>query len=370
MVPIERLVRGSKLDPYKEQVEAWVSKDQLYNCVTMFDRLRPMGYDGGLTILKDFVHPLRPPKGGRFPVQRYETVPGEQMQIDWGTFMYESDGVRRKIYGMTAVLSYSRMRYIVFSKRCDTASLIRAIQGALEYFGGLPRTILSDRMKSVLLTVEDGTLIWNSVYADFLAAIGVAPRVCRSRTPQTKGKVERSIRVIKESFWPGVRFEDVGDLNRQAMRWCEARNGRIHRTTHERPVERHVRENLSPLPKDYAWERFRSEPRRVSWDGFVSFDGVLYGLPSVPLMVGDTVDVTYGNEEILVWYKGQLVVRHAVRHESGTTVWHEDQFKTILPVAESRRTLAPVGYHVPAIEAPRRSLSEYDALFCAQEVTS
>ena len=118
----------------------------------------------------------------------------------------------------------------------------------------------------------------------------------------------------------------------------------------------------------YAWERFRSEPRRVTWDGFISFDGVLYGLPSEPLTAGDLVDVTYRDHEILVWYKGQLIVRHRVRHESGTTVWHADQFKTIPPAAESRRLPAPVGYQVPSIEAPRRSLTEYDDLFKVREV--
>lgn len=367
-VPAVRLPRTSKLDSYKDQVRSWVEDDRLLNCMTMLERLRTMGYTGGLTVLKEFVSPLRPPKGGRRPVLRYETGPGEQMQIDWATFTYESNGVRRRIYGMTTLLSYSRMRHIVFSKRCDTASLIRGIQDALEYFGGLPRTILSDRMKSVLLSVEDGTLIWNSIYADFLASIGVVPRVCRPRTPQTKGKVERSIRVIKESFWPGVRFVDLGDLNEQAMAWCQARNQRVHRTTHARPAQRLLQETLRPLPRDYAWERFRSECRRVTWDGFISFDGVLYGLPSDPLTAGAMVDVTYRDQEILVWYQGRLIVRHAVRQESGTTVWHPDQFKTILPVAESRRIRAPLGYQVPELEAPRRLLSEYDDLFSAREV--
>ena len=367
-VPAARPPRTSKLDPFKDQVRSWVKNDRLLNCVTMLERLRPMGYTGSLTVVKDYVRPLRPPKGGRRPVLRYETEPGDQMQIDWGTFTYEADGVRRRIYGMTAILSYSRMRYVVFSKRCDTASLIRGIQDALEYFGGLPRTILSDRMKSVLLSVEDGTLIWNSVYADFLAAIGIVPRVCRPRTPQTKGKVERSIRLIKESFWPGVRFVDPGDLNEQAMAWCQARNQRVHRTTHARPVQRLPEEGLRPLPKEYAWERFRSECRRVTWDGFISFDGVLYGLPSEPLTAGTMVDVTCRDQEILVWYRGQLIVRHAVRQESGATVWHPDQFTTILPVAESRRVPAPLGYQIPALEAPRRVLSEYDDLFSAREV--
>jgi len=367
-VPAKRAGRRSKLDPYKDQIQTWVEKDGLLDCTTMLGRLRASGYDGGVTILRDYVHPMRPPKGGHQLVQRYETDPGKQMQIDWGTFMYEVDGKRKKVYGMTAIMSHSRARFVLYSKRCDTASLIRAIMDALEYFGGLPETILSDRMKSVLVRVEDGQLIWNSVYADFLSAIGVAPRVCRPRTPQTKGKVERSIRIIKESFWPGVRFTDIADLNEQVFAWCEVRNARVHRTTHERPVLRLKEENLHALPKGYAWERFRSERRRVTWDGFISFDGVLYGLPSKPLTAGDVVDVTCQGQEIQVWYRGQFVVRHAVRQESGTTVWHPEQFKNVLPVNESRRCLSPVGYQIPATQAPRRMLSDYDKIFGAGEV--
>ncbi len=366
--PAIRAGRQSKLDPYKDQIKTWVEKDGLFDCTTMLERLRASGYTGGVTILRNYVHPMRPPSGGHQLVQRYETEPGKQMQIDWGTFNYDVDGARKKVYGMTAILSHSRSRFTLYSKRCDTSSLIRAIMDALEYFGGLPETILSDRMKSVLVRVEDGELIWNSVYADFLAAIGVSPRVCRPRTPQTKGKVERSIGIIKESFWPGIRFTDIDDLNEQVYAWCEARNNRIHRTTHERPVERLKEEILRALPEEYAWERFRSERRLVSWDGFVSFDGVLYGLPSEPLTAGGVVDVSCRGKEIQIWYRGQFVIEYVVRAESGTTVWHPDQFKNVLPAHESRRTLSPVGYQVPAIETPRRMLSDYDTIFGAGEV--
>ena len=366
--PAKRPVRSSKLDPYKDQIEKWVEKDGLLDCTTMLQRMRSSGYTGGVTILRDYVHSMRPPRGGHQLVQRYETEPGKQMQIDWGTFMYERDGARKKMYGMTAIMSHSRSRFALYSKRCDTASLIRAIMNALEYFGGLPETILSDRMKSVLVRVEDGELIWNSVYADFLAAISVAPRVCRPRTPQTKGKVERSIGIIKDSFWPGVRFTDIDDLNEQVFAWCEARNNRVHRTTHERPAERLKEEILRALPEEYAWERFRSERRLVSWDGFISFDGVLYGLPSEPLTAGGVVDVGCRDKEIQVYYRGQLVVTHVVRAESGATVWHPDQFKNVLPAHESRRTLSPLGYQVPTLETPRRVLSDYDAIFGAGAV--
>ena len=104
--PQLRPSRPSKLDPYKEQIRRWITEDHLYNCDTMLTRLKPMGYTGSISILKDFVHPLRPPKAGQFPVQRYETRPGEQLQFDWGEFHYEQDGTPRKLYGFTAVLSY------------------------------------------------------------------------------------------------------------------------------------------------------------------------------------------------------------------------------------------------------------------------
>jgi transposase len=118
--------RLSKLDPFKDQIRRWVHEDHLLNCVTMLERLRPLGYTGQISILKAFVHSLRPPKAGQHPVRRYETKPGEQMQFDWGEFVYVQDGRRQKLYGFTAVLSYSRMRFVCFTKRCDTPTLFAA----------------------------------------------------------------------------------------------------------------------------------------------------------------------------------------------------------------------------------------------------
>ena len=82
-----RRQRGSKLDPYKEQIVAWVRDDHLYNCVTMHERLRALGYTGEVSTVKAFVRPLRPAAAGQRPVLRYETEPGQQMQFDWGEFV-------------------------------------------------------------------------------------------------------------------------------------------------------------------------------------------------------------------------------------------------------------------------------------------
>jgi len=249
---------------------------------------------------------------------------------------------------------------VTFVKRCDAPTMIRCLMEAFEYFGGLPKAALTDRMKSVLLEMEDKVPRWNPLFADFMASIGVAPRVCKARTPQTKGKVERTVGVVKQSFWAGVSFTDVDDLNRQAHAWCERINARVHRTTHERPRERREREPLAPLPTAFAWERFATEERKVSWDGYLSYDGVLYGLPSEPAAAGSVVQVRERHGMLKVWSRGQLLVELAKRAGSGEHVEHPDQFRNVAPAASRRAQLVPLGHQRPAPQVMTRQLSEYD----------
>jgi transposase len=355
--------RTSKLTPFTTQIRRWIHEDRLWNCPTMLERLKAQGYTGSLSILKAFVTPLRPPRRGRRPVQRYETKPGEQLQIDWGEFLFEQDGRIQKVYGFTAVLSYSRMRFVCFTKRCDAPTLIRCLMLACEYVEGLPRIVLADRMKSVLLHMDGTTPVWNPLWADFLTAIGVTPRVCRAYAPQTKGKVERTIRFIKESFWPGVHFTDLDDLNRQALAWCDQRNQRMHATTRAKPVDRWVEELLLPLPSGFAWTRFALEDRRVTSDGFVSVDGVLYGLPARAQLTGRVVQVGIRQQLVTIWAQGQMVAQHAVRARSGTQVLHPQQFAGVPPAGTRQAQPAPLGHQITPPPTPvRRALTEYDAL--------
>ena len=280
---------------------------------------------------------------------------------------YEQEGVPRKLYGFTAILCYSRMRFVTFVKRCDAPTMIRCLMEAFEYFGGLPKAALTDRMKSVLLEMEDKVPRWNPLFADFMASIGVAPRVCKAFTPQTKGKIERTVGVVKQSLWAGVSFTNVDDLNRQAHIWCERINSRVHRTTHERPRERREREPLSPLPAAFAWERFATEERKVSWDGYLSYDGVLYGLPSSPPVAGTVVQVRERHGILSVWSHGQLLAELAKRSGSGEHVEHPDQFRTVAPAASRRSQVVPLGHQRPAPQVMTRALAEYDQL-CGVEV--
>jgi transposase len=359
--------RSSKLDPYADQLRRWVGEDHLYNCETLVRRLQAAGYAGKTTLVKDFVRPLRPRAAGQRPVVRYETKPGEQLQFDWGEFAYEQEGAPRKLFGFTAILSYSRLRYVVFAKRCDAPSLIRCLAEALAYCGGLPRAVLTDRMKTVLLEMESGAPHWHPRFQELVSALGITPRVCKPYTPQTKGKVERSVGVVKHDFWPGVRFSDLDDLNAQARAWCDQLNRRVHRTTHRRPLELLAAEGLRPLPAGWAWERFLAEERRVSWDGYVSYDGVLYGLPSpsrpgAPPLAGARVQVSAWQGQVRVWQQGQLVLAVTKRTRSGTCVPHPDQFRTVLPAAAARRASVPLGHQRAAPAVAQRPLSEYDRL--------
>lgn len=368
-MPHPRPNRRSKLDPFKEQVKQWIEQDHCYNCEAMLPRLLAMGYTGSLSVLKAFVHPLRPPSGGQYPIMRYETQPGEQVQFDWGEFKYEQQGAPRKLYGFTAILCYSRMRFVIFVKRSDCPTMIRCLMEAFEYFGGLPKAALTDRMKSVLLEMEDKTPRWNTRFADFMASIGVAPRVCKPYKPQTKGKVERSVGFVKQSFWAGVNFTDLDDLNRQAHVWCEHINTRVHRTTHERPCERREQEPLAPFPAAFAWERFATEERKVGWDGYLSYDGVLYGLPAQARVAGSVVQVREHHGILSIWSAGHLLLELAKRPLSQETVTHPDQFRTVAPAASLRERTVPLGHQRVAPTVLTRALAEYDQL-CGLEVVS
>jgi transposase len=355
--------RPSKLDPFKDLLRQWVEQDHLLNCEVLYQRLLARGYTGKISILKDFIRPLRPhgPAGQR-PVRRYETKPGEQIQFDWAEFVYEQDGVSHKVFGFIAILSYSRLRFVTFVTRTDAPTLIRCLLAAFEYFGGLPQSVLTDRMKTVLLETQDGERRWHPLFTDLMLSLGITPRVCRPYTPQTKGKVERSVGVIKHDFWPGVTFRDLDDLNQQALTWCEGCNQRVHRTTHQRPVDRRQEELLRPVPAGWVWERFASEERKVSWDGYVSYDGVLDGLPASAQVAGKTIQVRERHGELHFWQAGARIGQWAKVSRSGAVVPHPEQFTGVPSAAAARRAQTPLGHQRPAPQVAARDLREYDRL--------
>jgi hypothetical protein len=140
----------------------------------------------------------------------------------------------------------------------------------------------------------------------------------------------------------------------------------VHRTTHVRPIERLTQEHLQPLPADFAWERFATEERKVTWDGYVSYDGVLYGLPGKLGLAGKYVQVCERKKVLTVWSAGTKVLEIEKRPCSQESVVHPEQWSTVPSVAQTRRAPAPLGHQKHTPDVASRPLQEYDQ-YCGVE---
>ena len=196
--------------------------------------------------MNDYVRATRP----REPVEslvRFETPAGHQGQVDFGTFTLPWG--RR--HALVIVLGYSRLLWLHFYTRQIMPVLMKGLESAFDRFGGVPEELLFDQMHAVVLSDDRGAgggLVLNEEFLRFAAHWGFMPRSCRPYRAQTKGKVERPIRYIRESFFYGRSFANDNDLNEQAVRWLEGTaNVRRHATTGERPVDRFERDERAVL---------------------------------------------------------------------------------------------------------------------------
>ena len=349
--------RFSKLDAYKPLLHELMNQG-IFNCVALLERLRDAGYSGGITILKEYVHPYRPARA--LPaVRRYETPAGKQAQMDWGICHYtDSGGTLHKVPAFVMILGKSRVKYVEFTSRCDLNSLERCIVNAFSYFGGMPKEVLTDNMKTVVTGREAGKPVWNTRFADFAAELGFVPKVCRVRSPQTKGKVERLVRYVKDNFLPGRRFEDLEDLNRQALSWCRQADGKVHHTTGKIPLQELINEGLRELPPRETLDKYRWETRSVTRDGMISFDGVRYGVPWQ--YSGKEVRARLCAGSLEIYYGEALLAKHKAQYRSGNVVFLRGQYSGL-----AERNGIPVPFPCAkkqggAVEV--RELSVYDQL--------
>ncbi|WMT44422.1 MAG: IS21 family transposase [Cuniculiplasma divulgatum] len=272
--------RGSKLDPYREKIRALIDEHNL-SAVRILEEIRKIGYNGGYTILKEYCHELR--KDRRIQaVYRYETDPGKQSQVDFGEFGHiDIDGKHRKLYAFSTILGYSRMRYVEFTTDISTENVIRMHINAFSFYGGFTDTILYDNMKQVVIDrkLKASESRFNQKFLDFAEYYGIVIRLCYPYRPETKGKIENTIKYVRNNFWAGRTFESLSDINVQCREWLRKVNSQIHGTTHEVPVERWKKESLSPLSSVPAYMTRKEESRKISRDCYVSYKGNRYSVP-------------------------------------------------------------------------------------------
>ncbi len=184
------------------------------------------------------------------PVVRFETPPGHQGQVDFAEFRLPWG----KRYALVVVLAHSRLLWLQFYERQTMAVLMRGLEEAFTFFGGVPAELLFDQMKAVIVDDErasGGQLLENAEFVRFAAHWGFRIRACRPYRAKTKGKVERPIGYVRQSFFYGRTFLHDVDLNAQALFWLNhTANVRRHRTTGEGPCVRFERDErvlLKPL---------------------------------------------------------------------------------------------------------------------------
>lgn len=238
-----------KIDPYRGLIQARLEEFPKLSSVRLFEELRQSGYQGGYTQVKEFVRSVRP-RPEPEPVRRFETPPGRQAQVDFAHFRLPW-GQR---WALLVVLGYSRLLWMRFFERQTMEVLFAGLEEAFSFFGGVPQEILFDQMRAVVLAdhrLDGGSLVGNPELARFAHHWGFRPRACRPYRAQTKGKVERPIRYVRESFFCGRSFVSDEDLNAQATRWIESvANVRCHSTLKQRPMDRFEsdeRDQLRPL---------------------------------------------------------------------------------------------------------------------------
>ena len=354
-----RPLRSSKLEPFKEHVRARMAEG-LVNANRLLAELRTFGYTGGKTVLKDFMKPLRPLTKAK-AVVRFETRPGEQAQVDFGVFRYRDGDKSVAIFAFVMVLSYSRALYVEFCERQDLSSLIRCHAHAFEFLGGMTGEILYDNLKPVVQGRDgQGYPIWNRRFEDFAWTIGFRPRACKPYRAQTKGRVERAIRYLRENFWPARSMTGLDDLNGQVRAWCAGvANQRIHGTTGRQPAEMQAEERLAPPPDPAKIVPFILEERPVSRDGLVSFGGSRYGVPGH--LVGKVVDVREAGGHVEILFQGLRVALLPKALLRGTTVSLPGQWDGVpTGVPKPKRPAAVLRLPEPEVET--RPLLVYERL--------
>jgi transposase len=356
MAPRYRRERsGSKLDPFKDEIHVLLRGDAEMPGQRIRELIAPLGFDGGKTIVDDYLREVRPLFVTPRTYQRTVYRPGEICQFDLWEPKAEipvGHGQTRRAWVVVACLGYSRAGAgaLIFSKQIP--ELLFGIRRCLWSLGALPETLVWDRQAGL----HAGGGRPTAEFAGFCGQLRVGWHFCAKGDPQAKGVVERLQDFMERSFEPGRVFANELDYQLQLDTWFDERaNPRLHKTLRCRPIDRLVEEHAvmaglpaAPPDTDCRWVL------RVPPDPYLRFDTCDYSLD--PALAGRRVEARVTEREVLAVAldTGELACRHPrsfARHRTITALEHARVLKA---QRDQRRTGEPV------VEV--RSLARYDQL--------
>lgn len=253
----------SLLDPFKSFLHSRIAQAKPVHLSgeVLFREIKELGYTGSLSLLRQYLYQYRG-KPTPEPVVRFETEVGKQMQVDWG----QMRGGKEPVHAFIAVLGYSRGMMVIFTDNMRYETLERCHRLTFEYFQGIPQEVWYDNMKTVVVERDaygEGQHKLNQSFYQFAKSMGFIPKLCHTYRPQTKGKVERMVRYVRDNFFRPLNTKlqalgmtlDISTANAEVRLWLETvAHQRIHDTTKQKPAERLVEERkaLQALPPQIA----------------------------------------------------------------------------------------------------------------------
>lgn len=278
----------SKLDAFRLVVAEKMA--QGLKVTRILREIHKLGYQGGRTILGDYVRQLRAQTGAvpsNSVKRRFETGEAEEMQIDWSPYEVPLGGHLTKIHVLGCLLAWSRKLYAYAFRDERQPTLLEGLACAFVYFDGAAARIVLDNMSTAVLgrVGSDNKVLWHPRFLDFTRHYGTVPFACRVRDPDRKGKKEKSFRLLEDDFIRGSSFESLDHLNEQLRIWLdgtpECGNLRVHGTTRRVPNEAFELERplLIRLP-DHPFTVCEQSVRVVDRDSTLSIRGTPYSVPA------------------------------------------------------------------------------------------
>ena len=307
--PRQQTSRSSKLDPFKPQIVQMLEKYP-YSAAQVLQRLRDQGFDGGYSIVKAYVRTVRPRRQPAF--LKLAFAPGECAQVDWGSFGSVAVGQSsRRLSFFVMVLCYSRMMYVEFTVSQTMEHFLACHQHALEFFGGTPKTVMVDNLKSAVLKRALGQApVFNPKYAGFAEHYGFRIVPCNVGKGNEKGRVENAVGYVKKNLLAGFDIADFSVLAPAAKQWLDTvANVRLHGETRKRPVDLWHREKpyLSALPP-HPFDIATVSPVRASKQFRITLDTNRYSVPAH--FAGQALTLKTYPDRLCIYRDHNLVARH------------------------------------------------------------
>jgi len=259
--PINQTI--SKLDPFKPYLKERVDKYPLLQGSVLFREILERGYLGQYTILKDYLRMIRPSAPPFTQVPFFETEPGEQMQVDFGSGCTLIEQILQRVLYLVFVLGYSRMMYVEFVTNMTLPTLISAHLNAFRYFGGVPKQGLYYNMRQLVRRIEKQK-VFTALWQDFASFYDLTTLLQAPYHPQTKGKVERMIPFVRSHLLYGKQYTNLEALEEAKLVFLEeVANGRHHSVLQERPLDRFQTEKECLRPFHKLYPLYRLQERKV-----------------------------------------------------------------------------------------------------------